>query len=145
MMTTTTGRNWYQLLLMVLTMFWVLTAWLSGSAGEAITASFPAWSQALWYGGLTLGALVTAAGIIAGTFTGMLIEKAGLYVLVGICAGYDVAFLAFAGRANPVHVILIVALIALYTVINFARARQIDKEIDTLKHGLRKLAAPEAT
>lgn len=136
-----TGRNWYQLMLMVLTVFWAATAWLSNSTNETITASFPWWSQSLWYFGLIAGAAVTAVGIIMHTVTGLLVEKSGLFILVGICAGYDVAFLAFAGRADPGHVILIVALIALYAVINFARARQIHKAILDLKHGLRKLAA----
>jgi hypothetical protein len=137
----TTGRNWYQLLLMVLTVFWVATAWMSGSTDQSITASFPWWSRSLWYFGLTIGAAVTAVGIIMHTFTGLLVEKAGLFILVGICAGYVVAFLAFAGRADPVHVISIVALIALYAAINIARARQIHRDIVGLKHGLRKLAA----
>jgi hypothetical protein len=128
---------------MVLTVFWVATAWLSGSSGEVITASFPTWSQALWYGGLTVGAVVVATGIILHNFTGLLVEKSGLLVLIGICTGYGVAFLAFADRAGIVHVILIVSLIALYAGINWARVRQIYKEIRTLKHGLQKLAAPE--
>jgi hypothetical protein len=139
----TTGRNWYQLMLMVLTIFWVVTAWVSNNAGQAITASFPVWSQTLWYGGLVVGALVTTIGIVLHNFIGLLVEKSGLLALVGICAGYSVAFLSFAGRAGIVHVILIVALIALYAGINWARVWQINKEIHTLKLGLRKLATPE--
>lgn len=145
MVTNTTSRNWYQLLVMVLTVFWVADAWLSNSAQETITASFPAWSQSLWYGGLIAGALITAAGIMINTYVGLRVEQAGLLILTGLCIGYDIAFIAFAGRTNLAHILLVVPLIALFAVINFARARQIDLEIDTLRHGLRRLASPEAT
>lgn len=139
------GRNWYQLMLMILTVFWVVMAWASGSAQESITATFPTWSQNLWYGGLFVGALLTAAGIILDTYVGLRVEQAGLFILVGICIGYDMAFLGFAYRGGLVHILTVGPLIALYAVINFARARQIDKQIDALSHGLQRLAAPEPT
>lgn len=138
-------RNWYQLLIMVLTVFWVVTAWASGSAQESITASFPTWSQNLWYGGLVIGAVIAAVGIIVNTYAGLRIEQAGLLLLTGICIGFDIAFVAFASRASLAHIVLVVPLVALFAVINFIRARQIDREIDTVRHGLRKLAGPEPT
>lgn len=142
----TAGRNWYQVFLMALTAGWAIYSWMSGSAGETITATFPAWSQGLWYICLILGSVMALFGVALGTVTGLLVEQSGLFILAGICSGYGLAFLAFAGRADPAHVAYSVSLVLVYAVVNLARARQIHKDIASLKRGLRKLAAaPEAT
>ncbi|MGH3776503.1 MAG: hypothetical protein ACRDRR_12365 [Pseudonocardiaceae bacterium] len=59
----TEGRNYHGAYLMLLTVAFATTAWLSRSEQQVIAATFRAWSQHLWYGGLVGGALPRLAVI----------------------------------------------------------------------------------
>lgn len=138
---TPAGRNWHEVYLLVLTVVFAGIAGASRSEQQTIAATFPAWSQYLWYGGLATGALLALAGIALHTVTGMLIEGAALIGLAGLCSAYGAAFLAYAGRADLFHAVFVVAFVAAYAGVNLARARQVRREVDTFRAELRRLAA----
>lgn len=136
-----TGRNWHGAYLAVLTVLFALEAWLSGSQQQVIAATFPAWSRHLWYGGLITGALLVLAGIVLHTVTGLLIERAALFVLAALCGAYGLAFLAASTRAgaDPGHLVYAVVLVLAFAGVNLLRARQIRREIDQTRSELRRL------
>lgn len=138
------GRNWYQVYLLTLAMVFVGGAWATGSEAQVIAATFPSWSQALWYGGLLTGSLVALAGIGMNTVTGFLIERGAMFWLAGLCGCYGLAFLAFAGRADTFHAVYVVSFVLAFALVNLVRARQIRHDVDRMRAQLRCLAPPEA-
>jgi hypothetical protein len=135
------GRNWHEVYLLVLTVAFAAMAWATGSQEQTIAGTFPAWSQQLWYGGLVVGAVVGLLGIALHTLTGMLIERAALLGLSGLCAAYGAAFLAHASRADLFHAVFVVVFVAAYAVVNLARACQVRREINQVRAQLQWIAA----
>lgn len=82
----TAGRNWHGAYLAVLTVVFALEAWLSGSQQQVIAATFPGLARNLWYGGLIAGAVLVLIGVTLHTVTGLLIERAALFLLAGLWA-----------------------------------------------------------
>lgn len=142
-MTGGSGRNWYQVYLLVLTMVFVGGSWVTGSAGQVITATFPSWSQYLWYGGLLLGAVVALVGIALHSVTGLLIERGALFWLAGLCAAYGCAFLAFAERADIFHAVFVVTFVLTFALVNLVRAWQVRRDVDAILAQLRYLQSSE--
>lgn len=70
---------------------------------------------------------------------GLRIEQAALLWLAGLCGFYGVIFLAHAGRAELGHVLYVVPLVLAFAAVNLVRARQITREIDQARQGLRRL------
>lgn len=75
---------------------------LSGLAAPAararsLVATFPPWAQVGWYSGLLLGGILGIGGVIRGDVTAMLVERAALIVLGGLCASFGLASVAFVG------------------------------------------------
>jgi uncharacterized membrane protein len=139
------GRNWHEVYLLVLTILFAVTGWLTDSKEQIITATFPAWAQSFWYGGLAAGAVLALVGIALHTLTGLLVERAGLFALAGLCGAYGLTFGALAGRVDPVHSVAITLLVFAFAAVNLARAGQIRREVNGVRHDLRKLASPEVT
>ena len=133
------GRNWHEALLLVLTVAFAAQAWASGSEQQTIAATYPPWAQAIWYGGLILGALVALAGIIWHGHTGLLIERAALLGLAGVCVSYGLAFLLHADRADLFHAVYVVVFVGAFAAVNVARAAQIRREI-RMSQGARAMA-----
>lgn len=123
------GRHWHEALLLVLAVAFAAQAWASGSEQQTITATYPAWAQAIWYGGLILGSLVALVGIIWHGHTGLLIERAALLGLAGVSASYGLAFLIHSGRADLFHAVYVVVFVGAFAAVNIARAQQIRREI----------------
>lgn len=121
------ARHRHEVYLLVLTMAFARMAWASDSAERTIVATYPAWSQAIWYG-LIRGALLALVGIAWRSLNGLLLEGAAL-ALAGLCGSYGFAFLIHAGRADLSHVVFVVAFVAVFAAVNLARARQIGTEI----------------
>ena len=160
------GRNWHEVYLLAL-------AAMSGAAGllapearsQAIESSFPAWGQIAWYGGLLTGALIALAGIIyapgsavvpAGDLgkadlhrrlkrqvTGMMVERAAMLLLAGLCTGYVLGAIASVG-ASRAAAALGAALVAAFALANAARARQIRLSLRHIQASAGKGASPEA-
>lgn len=137
------GRNWYQVYLLVLTMVFVGGSWATGNEDQVITATFPSWSQYLWYGGLLTGALVALVGIALNTVVGLLIERGALFWLSGLCASYGCAFLAFAGRADAFHAVYVVTFVLTFASVNLVRTRQVRHDVDAMRAQLQRLAPLE--
>jgi hypothetical protein len=144
-MSTSAGRNWYEVYLMVLTVLFVVSAWSTDSARETLTATFPVWSQNLWYGGLIVSATLVLTGIVLGTVTGLMIERAALLVLTGLCVGYGLVFFAVAGRGSASHGIYVVVLVLAYAAVNITRAFQINTDLRQIRSSLHQLAERPVT
>lgn len=147
-MNTSIGRNWYEVYLMVLTLLFAISAWTTGSSQETLIATFPIWSQNLWYGGLVVSALAVLAGIVMNTLTGLLIERAALLILTGICAGYGLVFFAVSSRTSALHASYVVVLVLAYAAVNVTRALQVGSELTRIRRELSQLivvAAPIAS
>lgn len=149
------GRNWHEAYLLVVSLLVGLGGLLSGHQSRAVEAAFPAWGQTCWYGGLIVGASLGLAGIglesvvidqdetppgqLAGRLarwrTGLILERAGLRFLIGLCAGYVLGAFATAS-VGDVAVALGVAYVAAFAFANFARARQISKKLPRIEAAL---------
>ncbi|MGH3692563.1 MAG: hypothetical protein ACRDRX_00915 [Pseudonocardiaceae bacterium] len=46
------GRNWYEVHLLVLTALCAVAGWVTGSEGQTLITTFPAWARYVWHGGL---------------------------------------------------------------------------------------------
>lgn len=135
----TAGRNWYQIYLLFLAAVFVGFSWISGGEGQVIASSFPAWAQGLWYGGLLVGAGLALVGIAMHTITGLLLERASLFFLSGLCASYGLAFLAASARSDVFHAAYVVFFVLSFAGVNLLRARQIRRDVDEERLKLRKL------
>ncbi|MGH3987823.1 MAG: hypothetical protein ACRDTZ_10945 [Pseudonocardiaceae bacterium] len=133
-------RNWYEVYLLVLAVMWVATAWLTGSADQTIVRTFPSWSQHLWYGGLLVGVMVALLGITLASVAGLLVERAALFWLAGLCMAYGLAFWAAADRSDPYHAAYVVVFVLGFAAVNLARATQIRSAVDAKRAALRKMA-----
>jgi hypothetical protein len=135
----TAGRNWYQVYLLVLTAAFAVASWFTDSEGQTLITTFPAWGRHIWYGGLLVLALAALVGIAMHNLTGLLVERAALFVLAGLCGAYGLVFLGFAGRSDPAHAVYVVVLVLAYAAVNLVRATQIRRDVDSIRHGLRLL------
>lgn len=141
----TRGRNWYQVYLLVLAVVFVGASWLTGGEGQVIAAAFPSWSQYLWYGGLLAGSVAALVGIALATVVGLLLERAALLWLAGLCAAYGMAFLAFPAGADVFHTVYVVTFVGSFALVNLVRARDIRRGVNSMRGDLRGLADPETT
>lgn len=139
----TTSRNWYEVFLLVLTALWAVSGWVTSSEGQQIALTFPPWARDLWYGGLLFCALAALMGVAMAGVTGLMVERGALFVLAGLCGCYGLVFFARAGVADPLHAAYVVVLVLAYAGVNLARAVQIRRELDLVRHGLRHLAGTE--
>lgn len=135
----TEGRNYYQVYLLILAIVFVGTSWASGGEGQVIAATFPIWAQALWYCGLIAGAVLALGGITAHSLGGLLVERAALFFLAGLCASYGLAFLAASDRADIFHAAYVVFFVLTFAAVNLLRARQIRRDIDEERRKLRQI------
>lgn len=148
----TPGRNYYQIYMLVLAIVFVGSSAITGGEGQVIAQSFPLWAQYLWYGGLTIGASIALFGIARNNLVGLLIERAALLFLAGLCASYGLAFLAASSRSDVFHAVYVVFFVLAFAVVNYVRAKQARKNVDEERRKLRQigdlkesLKPPEAT
>jgi hypothetical protein len=80
---TFSGRNYYEIYMLLLTAGWALFNWVTGVDGETIEAAFPGWGRHIFLGGLLFSSLFALGGIAVGTVIGMLVERAALFALAG--------------------------------------------------------------
>lgn len=123
---TFSGRNYYEIYLLVLTAGWAALNWATGADGETIEAAFPGWGRHLWFGGLLAGATLALVGIAVGTVVGLLVERAALFGLAGLCAAFGVLV---ASRADLVHALYVVPLLLAYAAVHLHRARQAYRDV----------------
>lgn len=132
---TLSGRNYYEVYLLVLTIGWAIMSWIVGD-GEAIGAVFGPWGRAVFLGGLVAASALALTGIAIGTLTGMLIERAAMYTLSGLCVCFAVV-VAFG--ADLTQALYVVPLLATYGVVHYHRTRQVRRDINRARAQLRTL------
>lgn len=135
----TNGRNWYQVFLLVLTIAFVGTALASGSEDQVIARSYPPWAQQIWYGGLILGAISALIGIAMHSITGLLVERAALFLLSGVCLSFGTAFIASILRVDLFHVLYVSFFVYSFGAVNITRALQVRRDIDEERRKLRQI------
>lgn len=137
------SRNWHEVYLLGLAGLNGLAGLaLPGSRSQAIEATFPIWGQYGWYVGLLAGAGLGIGGIALGTLTGLLVERAAMWLLTGLCAAYVLGALAVSG--DRAATALGVALVAAFALANLARARQIARMVRRVQTQLRNGHGGEA-
>lgn len=139
---TFSGRNYYEIYLLLLTAGWALLNWVTGADGETIEAAFPGWGRHIFLGGLLVGSLTALVGIAVGTVVGMLVERAALFALAGLCGAVGAFVLS---RADLVHALYVVPLLLAYAAVHLVRARQVRNDIARIRQALANPAAPEPT
>lgn len=139
---TFSGRNYYQVYLLLLTAGWAAVNWVTGADGEVIEAAFPSFGRHIFFGGLLGGSVLALMGITLGTLVGMLLERAALFALAGLCGAFG---LLVASRADAIHLAYVVPLLLTYAVVHLIRARQVRRDITRVRKTLAGLADPETT
>lgn len=152
------GRNWHEAYLLLISALYGLGGLLSGRSSRAIEATFPAWGQAGWYAGLLAGSVLGMAGIALETAvideapppdevlakrlgrlrTGLVLERAAMRLLVGLCIAYVLGAFA-AAPITQVTTGLGVAYVLAFALANLARARQITVKLPRVEAALRVL------
>ena len=132
---TFSGRNYYEVYLLVLTIGWAIMSWLVGD-GEAIASVFPGWGRIVFFGGLIASSALALVGIALGTLVGMLIERAAMFSLSALCVCFAIVVGAGADVAQSFYV---VPLLLTYGVVHFHRAHQIRRDINRARAQLRAM------
>lgn len=126
---TASGRNWFEGYLLILIAGWAGLSWLGGMEGETIQAIFTELGKQIWFAGLIIGSVITLIGFGLGTYTGLLIERAGLYMLAGLFGWIALAFLGFFFRVDALHLLFVTPMVGLIAVVALSRAQQIKNDL----------------
>lgn len=132
-MVTASGRNGFEAYLLLLIGGWAAMVWTTGMDGETIAALFTRVGLYIWLAGLIAGSVIALVGIGLGTLTGMMIERAGLYVLAGWFGWVSLAFVGFATRIDALHLLAVVPLMAMISWISLSRVKQITRDIQRVR------------
>ncbi|MGH3599996.1 MAG: hypothetical protein ACRDQH_06930 [Pseudonocardiaceae bacterium] len=132
---TLSGRNYYEVYLLLLTLGWAIMSWIIGD-GESIDAVFPAWGRYVFFGGLILASTSALVGIALGTLTGLLLERAAMFSLAGLCGCFAIVVAFGADLAQGLYV---VPLLATYAAVHYHRAGQVRRDIDRTRAQLRAM------
>lgn len=103
---------------------------------RSLVATFPPVAQLGWYVGILLGGVLGILGIVRGCARGLLIERAALIVLAGMCASFGIASVAFAGPVAITGSIMLWGFVAPCV----ARAVQITSDLHVVRQALRSMA-----
>ena len=139
---TFSGRNYYEIYMLLLTAGWVLFNWVTDADGETIEAAFPGWGRHILLGGLLVSSLIALGGIAVGTVVGMLVERAALSALAGLCGAVGVLVL---NRADLAQALYVVPLLLAYAAVHLVRVRQVRNDIARIRQALANTAASEPT
>jgi hypothetical protein len=132
------SRNAHEVyLLAACTLAGIVGLTVPSSHGRAISAAFPGWIQIAWYSGLIFGAVLSLYGVMRGSLSGALVERAGQLVLAGFATAYGAALLSYAGWPAAATALITVA----FGAACLARACQIRASITALRSELASIAA----
>lgn len=135
---TGSGRNWFEFYLLVLTAAWAIFAWIVGD-GETVAVLFTSVGKELWFAGLIASSVLAIIGIITGTVTGLLIERAALYLLAGLLGWVGLAFLSYATAVNALHLLFVTPLLLIASAVMLTRTWQIRRDLNRIRTRLRAL------
>jgi hypothetical protein len=136
---TASGRNWFEIYLLVLIVAWTSVVWFKDSDGETVAILFTRIGQQIWFAGLIISSMASLIGIALGTITGLLIERAGLFLLSGMFAWVGVAFLVLANQVDGIHLLFVSPLLLIASGVIVQRAYQIGFDIKRIKKQLSSL------
>lgn len=127
------GRHPHEILVAFTALFIGVTGVAFGGAmSPSLNATFGAPWRSVYFVGLAVGGAVTLWGIARRRIEGMLIERAGLWMLAMLFAAYSAAIIADRGVIG-----LAFALIPLsYTATTVMRCLQIGRDLELLKQYL---------
>lgn len=132
-------RNWFEAYLLVLALGSGTQGLLGRGGSRTVEASFPAWGQYLWFGGLLAGSLLALAGVALASVVGTLLERAALFLLAGLSGGYTIGavVLCVVDTGPSAYA---TTLVAGFGLLCLTRTRQIRSDLDARRQALRKLA-----
>lgn len=130
---TASGRNGFQVYLLILIVGWSAYTWSTGTDGETVRLLFTQIGLNIWYAGLIISSVVALFGIMLGTYTGLLIELAGMYGLAGMFWWVGMAFVGFATRVDALHLMGVAPLLLVLVVISLQRAKQIRGDLARMR------------
>lgn len=139
---TASGRNWFEIYLLVLTVAWASIVWITNSDGETVEALFTTIGKHIWLGGLIISSVIALIGIIMGTITGLLIERAALLLLAGMFGWVGAAFLVLATGVDHLHLIYVAPLLLIAAGVILSRVFQIKSDIERIKKQLGQASTP---
>jgi hypothetical protein len=139
---TGSGRNWFEGYLLVLILGWAIFSWTGGMEGETISAIFTPIGKHIWFAGLIIGSVISLIGFGLGTYTGLLIERAGMFTLAGFFGWIGLAFLGFFFRINALHLLFVTPLIIMIGLVALSRAHQIKNDLLRIRNSI-VFRAPE--
>lgn len=134
------GRRWFEAFLLVMCIGSGLLGLTGNASDRAIELNFPSWGQYLWYGGLVLGGATALLGVLVVTYTGVGIERAGLLLLSGLCAGYTAGAVILCVVNDSISAYLTVLVFA-FALLCHNRAREARRERSNYRAELHRLAA----
>lgn len=101
---------------------------------RSIVAAFPGPAQVAWYVVLLLCSILSLVGIARGDDLGLLLERAALVPLGGLCLSFGIAALAFSGPSGLSGGIMLGG----FGVACFVRAWQVTADLSRLRAELRQ-------
>ncbi len=106
---------------------------------RSLVATFPPVAQLGWYVGILLGGALGILGIVRGCAIGLLIERAAMIMLAGMCASFGIASVAFVGPVAITGSIMLWGFVAPCV----ARAVQITSDLRVVREALRSIAGKQ--
>jgi hypothetical protein len=137
---TGSGRNWFEFYLLVLTLAWAIFSWVIGD-GEVVAMLFTQVGRHIWFAGLIVSSALALVGIITGTVTGLLLERAALYFLAGLLGWVGVAFLSFAAKINALHLVYVTPLLLIAAAVMLSRTWQIRRDLNRIRQHLAAMSS----
>lgn len=97
---------------------------------KSIVYAFPVWAQGLWYIGVMAGGLIGLYGIMAKQVdTGLVVERAAMWLLIGLTSSYGVAAIAYQGASAIPAMMTLLS----FTGISVVRVHQINQDLTALQ------------
>jgi hypothetical protein len=139
---TASGRNGFQVYLLVLTAMWALVSWVGGIEGEVIRAMFTSFGRHAWFALLIIGSLMALFGITLGTYVGMQLERSAMYLLAGLFGWVGMAFLGYVTRLDAYHQLYVTPLLLAAAGVALTRTHQITHDLDRMRIQMIALNTP---
>lgn len=108
------GRNIFEVFLMFLALMAGVTGLVEPTPVTPVPGEplLPVWGRVVWYGGLTVGAVIVLTGLSMRLPFGRNVEQAGLFLLIGSGLSYVVLAVASDAAAQAIVVVVFMAALA---------------------------------
>jgi hypothetical protein len=130
---TASGRNGFEVYLLLLIAAWASVSWLGGQEGETILAIFTSVGRHIWFGLLLGSSLLALVGIFLGNYIGLQIERAGLAALAGAFVWVGMAFIGLSTRVDTLHLLYVAPMLLIAAAVAVSRVQQIRRDLDRMR------------